>query len=50
MAKKIYIGCLPGEAKENELLELFHSYGRVEKIILMRKKGNSNSNVQDGAT
>lgn len=42
MAKKIYIGCLPGEALESELLEIFSKYGTIVKINLMRKKGHSN--------
>jgi RNA recognition motif. (a.k.a. RRM, RBD, or RNP domain) len=47
MVYKLYIGCLPGDASESELLALFSNYGCIEKIILTKKKTTLDLNCSD---
>lgn len=38
MGLKIYVGCLPGDATEAKVKEIFEAHGRVSEVTLVTKK------------
>ncbi|RME79872.1 MAG: RNA-binding protein [Methanobacteriota archaeon] len=38
MSKKVYVGNLPWSTKEDELRELFSSYGDIEEVVVIRDR------------
>lgn len=37
---KIYVGCLPGEATEEKVKQIFGQYGEIKSVDLIKKKSN----------
>lgn len=40
MGLKIYVGCLPGDATESKVKEVFGEFGEVAEVTLVKKKSN----------